>query len=176
MHVEFKKIQEEEVNKLRNIALETFIQSYEHLNTPTNFKWYIERAFTIEKLTEELQNENSYYYFVMLESDIIGYLKLNTGSSQTESYDDEYIEIERIYLDKLYQGKGIGKLMITFALEKAITMNKSKIWLGVWEKNPAAIKFYNKVGFQINGTHIFKFGDEDQTDLLMEMPVSKGKV
>jgi len=57
MNVVFKKIQEQDVNDLRKIALKTFIQSYEHLNTPANFQWYIDRAFTIEKLTEEIKND-----------------------------------------------------------------------------------------------------------------------
>ena len=46
--------------------------------------------------------------------------------------------------------------------------NKSKIWLGVWEKNISAIKFYRKLGFKIFSSHDFQLGDDLQTDLMME--------
>ncbi len=44
---------------------------------------------------------------------------------------------------------------------------KKSIWLGVWEENPKAIRFYEKNGFVPFSRHIFKMGDEEQTDIMM---------
>lgn len=171
MQVSFKPIYEDDIDLLQNIALETFIHSYEHLNSPSNFKWYIDRAFTKEKLLSEIQNEESYYYFALYQNQIAGYLKLNAGSAQTETYSDEYLEIERIYLRSDYHRKGIGRKMMDFVFDTARKMSKSKVWLGVWNQNPSAILFYEHMGFRRNGSHIFKFGDEDQIDLIMEVDI-----
>jgi len=173
MQVVFRPIHEGEVEALRNIALSTFVDSYEHLNTPSNFKWYIDRAFAIKRLLSEIRDEESFYYFVQSENSIVGYLKLNIGSSQTEQFGDEYLEIERIYLDKAHQGKGIGQKMVQFSIEKAKELYKTKIWLGVWDQNPNAIQFYGHIGFRVTGDHVFVFGDEDQIDLIMELNVSE---
>jgi ribosomal protein S18 acetylase RimI-like enzyme len=48
------------------------------------------------------------------------------------------------------------------------------LWLGVWEKNPNAIGFYERLGFKKVGTHAFRFGSEMQTDLLMALPLVLG--
>ena len=171
MQVVIRPIEEKEVDILRDIAIKTFTHSYEHLNTPANFKWYIDRAFTREKLLAELRNPESFYYFIEVEEDYAGYLKLNIENSQTEKFGPAYLEIERIYLDHNFQGKGIGGIMIDFSMEQAKTMGKTRMWLGVWDQNPGAIQFYKRMGFQIVGDHIFTFGDEDQTDFIMEMNV-----
>ena len=84
---------------------------------------------------------------------------------------DDDLEIERIYLIKKFQGKGFGKKMIEFAKEIAIQKKKNRIWLGVWEKNPKAIGFYQKMGFEKIGTHIFKVGEDEQLDYVMKLEV-----
>ena len=43
------------------------------------------------------------------------------------------------------------------------------IWLGVWQENPKAIQFYTKNGFEVFDQHVFKLGDEEQTDFLMRL-------
>lgn len=171
MQVNIRPILVHEIGQLKQIALKTFIDSYERLNTPSEFQKYISSAFTVEKLSAEMKNEESAYYFVLAENKIIGYLKLNIGNSQTEDFSDDYLEIERIYLDTNYHRKGIGKTLIEFALEKGKELQKTKVWLGVWDQNPKAILFYERMGFVKIGNHVFKFGNEDQVDILMEMDI-----
>lgn len=172
MDILFQEIAPEDVHQLRSIALKTFIQSYKHLNTEKNFDWYTSQAFCIEKLLEEIRCEDSFLYFIRNEKNIVGYLKLNINDSQTENHCLDCLEIERIYLSTEFQSKGIGRKMVQFAINKAIALSRTKIWLGVWINNPGAIEFYKKMGFIESGSHIFKFGDEDQIDILMEKSIN----
>jgi ribosomal protein S18 acetylase RimI-like enzyme len=120
-------------------------------------------------LTDEIKNKNSELYFAILNEKAIGYLKLNFGQSQTEIKNDNALEIERIYVLKDFYGKNIGKLLY----EKALSIAKQKkveyIWLGVWEENPRAISFYKKNGFVEFDKHIFKLGEDEQTDIMMKL-------
>jgi ribosomal protein S18 acetylase RimI-like enzyme len=43
--------------------------------------------------------------------------------------------------------------------------------LGVWENNHPAIAFYEHLGFEAFDEHTFRFGDEEQRDLLMRLTV-----
>jgi ribosomal protein S18 acetylase RimI-like enzyme len=91
------------------------------------------------------------------------------GPAQTDIKDANALEIERIYVIKEYQGKKAGQQLY----EKTIQVAKEKmlkyIWLGVWQENPKAIQFYTKNGFEIFDQHVFKLGDEEQTDYLMRL-------
>ncbi|MFP4879762.1 GNAT family N-acetyltransferase [Mammaliicoccus sciuri] len=46
---------------------------------------------------------------------------------------DDYLEVQRLYMYKQYQSKGIGSQLMKKAFEIAKEQQKSKLWLGVWE-------------------------------------------
>lgn len=133
---------------------------------------YLDERFSIEKLTAELNDKNAIFYFAQLENKIVGYLKINFGDSQTELKDDKSLEIERIYVLKEFQGKKIGQILYDKAIEIAKQKDADYIWLGVWEENPRAIKFYKKNGFVEFDKHIFKLGNDEQTDIMMKLKLT----
>lgn len=157
-----------DLDELQSLSLSTFSETYRHLNDPIQFDLYLQKAFSKEQLSTELKNTDSFFYFIQIDSKNVGYLKLNIGKAQSESREDHYLEIERIYLQQEYQGLGFGVKLLHKALEIAKMKSKATIWLGVWEKNPDAIKFYEKMGYRKSGTHTFVIGEERQTDFVME--------
>ena len=157
--------------QLQKIGRLTFFETFAAGNTEENMKNYLEEGFSEVKLSSELADPDSQFYFAILGDDIIGYLKVNFGSSQTELKDISALEIERIYVLKDFHGKKVGQLLYDKAIALAKEMNKKYVWLGVWEENPRAIGFYKKNGFIEFDKHIFKLGDDDQTDIMMRLEI-----
>ncbi|WP_273485297.1 GNAT family N-acetyltransferase [Desulforamulus ruminis] len=116
-------------------------------------KTYLEQAFEINKLRDELSNSSSLFYFLYVDEELAGYLKLNEYEAQTDLNDPQSIEIERIYVTKEFQGKGLGRILLNKAIDTANIRKKSYIWLGVRERNDKAISFYKKNGFYVIGNH-----------------------
>jgi diamine N-acetyltransferase len=167
MTINIKECTVEDSRQLQDISYVTFNETFKHQNSPGNMKAYLERAFNLNQLEKELANISSQFYFVYLNHELAGYLKVNTKDAQTEEMGDEALEIERIYIKREYQKHGLGKYMLNKAIEMAKARNMKKIWLGVWEKNENAIAFYQKMGFVQTGAHSFYMGDEEQRDLIM---------
>ena len=107
-------------------------------------------------------------YFIRRDGEPIGYLKMNVGAAQTEQVDFDGVEIQRIYVRQAFLGKEVGKILLDHALSVARSMGALYVWLAVWEKNPRAIRFYEKNGFEAFGSHLFRLGEEDQTDIMMK--------
>lgn len=128
---------------------------------------YLNEAFNMKKLRIELSNADSSFYFLYSDSDLAGYLKLNEASAQTDIHDRQSLEIERIYIAKEFQGKGLGHYLMDRAIELANSRKKQYVWLGVWEKNKKAIRFYKTSGFYEIGTHSFVMGEDEQTDYIL---------
>jgi diamine N-acetyltransferase len=164
-----KKIAIEDIEELQNVSRMTFSETFAPWNTEKNMKKYLEERFSQEKLTGELENLNSEFYFAILDKSVIGYLKINCGEAQTESFESNSLEIERIYVLKQFHGKKIGQILYDKALEIARERKFRFLWLGVWERNERAIRFYEKNGFIEFEKHIFKLGDEIQTDIMMKI-------
>ncbi len=102
------------------------------------------QAYALEKLTEELKDKETDFFLVSIDQEPAGYLKLNTGTSQSEEMADHFLEIERIYVRKKFKHQGIGTFLLDTAIEKAKEKQKTAIWLGVWEHNDVALAFYRK--------------------------------
>ena len=158
-----------DVEQLQAISRSTFVQTFDEHNDAEDMKAYLDTSFAIDKLTAELSNPNSEFYFAIDNEIIIGYLKVNTGSAQTENKDASAFEIERIYVDQNYLGKKIGQLLFEKAIDLAKVKKASYVWLGVWEENHRALAFYKKNGFIPFDKHIFKLGNDEQTDIMMKL-------
>lgn len=163
-----------DIGQLQKIGRQTFYETFSDSNTEENMISYLEDKFSIEKLSSELNDKNAEFYFAKIDNDVVGYLKLNSGQSQTELKEDKALEVERIYVLKEFHGKKVGQVLYDKAIEIAKQKNADYIWLGVWEENPRAIGFYKKNGFVAFDKHIFKLGSDEQTDIMMKLKLSKG--
>lgn len=167
MSVVINECTREDLKALQEISYNTFNETFSHMNTKENMLAYLENAFNIKRLEEEISNPFSTFFFIYHNGALAGYLKVNTNEAQTEDMGQEALEIERIYIREKFQKHGLGKYLFDKAIEIAMKNNKNKTWLGVWEKNENAIAFYKKLGFVQTGAHSFYMGDEEQTDFIL---------
>lgn len=157
----------EDLVLLQKISTETFTDTFGADNTAEDLAAYLERAYNLEQLKQELTNPDSSFYFIYSGDELAGYLKLNTGAAQSEAMGMDAFEVERIYVRTAFKRRGLGKQLIEFAIQTAVEMGKSTVWLGVWEHNMRALAFYRMLGFEKTGAHSFYMGDDEQIDYIM---------
>ena len=80
-------------------------------------------------------------------------------------------EIERIYLDRRWHGEGVGTALMDLCIAQAARWGCDGVWLDVWQKNPRAIAFYQRVGFTIVAETNFTLGTDVQADWVMARPI-----
>lgn len=214
--IEINRVKLEDLHELCVLSRQTFIDAFKDQNKEENISHFVEGAYTVENIGNQLNNPDSAFYFArpgpfgsisavtgnqeeilgtgpdffqhdspVCSSDFIqrvnsidspennrnpalGYIKINFGASQSDLQDFEALELERIYVDSNQLGKGIGQLLLDKAIEIARKAGLIYIWLGVWEHNLKARRFYAKNGFVQFDQHIFTLGNDDQTDLLLK--------
>jgi diamine N-acetyltransferase len=170
--MKLKKIGLPEIEQLQIIGKQTFVETFAPHNPKENIQTYLEEAFSSDKLTSELANPNTGFYFAILDDKVIGYLKINFKQPKTGSKDKKAMEIERIYVLKEFHGKKIGQVLLDTAFDIAKAAKASYVWLGVWNENLKAINFYKKNHFTETGQHFFKMGNEIQTGIVMTFDIS----
>ena len=167
--IHISKLSLSDLNELKKLSVETFYESFIEANTEENMQQYMGNFFSTEKLAAEMSDPYSEFYFAISNGMAVGYLKINFGKSQTELQDGKGLEIERIYVKGSMQGKKIGQLLFDKALQVARKRDVDYLWLGVWEKNPGAIKFYERNGLVKFASHSFRLGNDLQTDIMMKV-------
>ena len=169
MTIEIIAVVPEDTSALQLISRQTFFETFSASNSEENMKKFLDESYATDKLLAEINNPDSAFYFAVFEKEVIGYLKINFGAAQTEQQHENSMEIERIYVLSSFHGKKVGQLLYDHALQIARDKNVQFVWLGVWEENPRAIQFYKKNGFIEFDKHIFKLGDDLQTDIMMKL-------
>ncbi|OJV17649.1 MAG: GNAT family N-acetyltransferase [Dyadobacter sp. 50-39] len=167
MPVQLIKATINDLETVRQIGIDTFYESFSSLNTEKNMAHYLETGFSLERVASELGDPFSEFHLAYEGDQLIGYLKVNHGPAQSELKDDTALEIERIYVLREWQGLKVGQLFYDKAIEIARARRYAYVWLGVWEKNEKAIGFYKRNGFAEFDKHLFKLGDDIQTDIMM---------
>ena len=168
MDIKIRKCTLKDLNKIIAIGEETYCDTFNQYCRNDVMEAYLREAFDGERINAELKNKNSQFYFAVLETNIVGYIKTNILDTQTDLQEETGMEIERLYVIGAYQRKGIGTKLIKCAIEHAKELNKTYIWLGVWKRNRDAILFYTRQGFIKSGTHSFRMGKEKQVDYIMK--------
>ncbi|MEN9997077.1 MAG: hypothetical protein RI922_67 [Bacteroidota bacterium] len=166
-----RKLTVQDVAALQNISTTTFVDAFGAVNTLEDMALYLSTTFSIECLSAELADERLAYYFAEEDGNPIAYMKLNLGETTEKGIPNPSIELERIYVRASAQGKAVGQALLDFAKQLAKEHHVHYLWLGVWEHNPGAIRFYKRNGFEKFGEHPFILGKDVQNDFLMRLEI-----
>ena len=163
-----RKAEVKELQELLSLAKKIFSETFESANNPSDFKIYMDEAFNEKKIQEEFHEKGSQFYVALESGTIVGYARVRENSEVDSLMGGNHIELQRIYVDTPWQGKGISVELLKKCEEHVMALGKEWIWLGVWEHNPKAQHFYQKHGYEKFSEHRFRLGNDPQTDWLMK--------
>jgi GNAT superfamily N-acetyltransferase len=160
----------EDAKLLTDLSYTTFWDAFAHhpKNAPDDLAHYMRQAFSIEQITAELTSPESIFLIAFIDDKPAGYAKLIVDSIEVGITAENPIELSRLYSQQEYIGKGVGQDLMNACFDRAREDRHDVVWLGVWEFNPRAQRFYEKNGFTVVGRHTFQLGTDPQTDLLMQ--------
>lgn len=158
----------EDAALIAEIGARTFEETFGPDNTPEDMQSYLAKNFTLEQIKSELVDPGSTFLLAYDDEEPIGYAKLKASKAPESVSGPEPVELVRIYVDQNMIGKGYGSALMISCIEQAKHDGYKTIWLGVWEKNEHAIRFYKKWGFTIAGPRVFVLGSDIQNDFIME--------
>ena len=167
--IKTRKATIEDAEMLKDLSFQTFWDAFhEHpKNAPDDLADYMAKAFNLEQIKREISEENNIFLVAEVEGKTAGYVKLILESLEEPIEAEKPIELARLYSHQEFLGKGVGAKLMEESLIFAENECCDAMWLGVWEYNPRAQRFYEKYGFKEIGKHVFQLGSDAQTDLLM---------
>ena len=155
---------------LTELAYTTFWDAFAHhpKNAPDDLNHYMRQAFNVEQIADELADDKNIFLIAEIGDEAAGYSKIIIDNIEPGVTADRPVELSRLYSHQKHLGQGVGQSLMDACFERARVENRDVMWLGVWEYNPRAQRFYEKNGFRVVGSHVFLLGKDAQTDLLMQ--------
>ena len=160
----------DDAKALTDLAYTTFWDAFAHhpKNAPDDLNHYMRQAFSLEQISAELEDDQSIFLIAEIDGEPAGYAKIIIDAIEEGITAMRPIELNRLYSHQQFLGKGIGQALMDACFDRAREDGHDVMWLGVWEFNPRAQRFYEKNGFRVVGSHVFQLGEDPQTDLLMQ--------
>lgn len=152
---------------LAALAERTFRATFGAFNTPANMDAYCSKAYGAEIQASEIANPEIECFVCEGSGALIGYAQLRWRSAPSCVSGKRPAEVQRIYVDVQWQGKGVAQALMSELVAAAARGRADRIWLGVWENNRRAMAFYEKTGFHKVGDHTFQLGDDPQLDWIL---------
>jgi ribosomal protein S18 acetylase RimI-like enzyme len=156
------------------LGLRTFRDSYGPDNDPGTMSDYLGSSFSPEQIASEIASPTAIFLLACRGSHTIGYAKLEVETFPDCVNGPKPIRLVRMYMEQAYIGRGYGTELMKFCLEESCRNGYKIIWLGVWEQNQRAQRFYQRQGFHPVGSQDFIFGREIQKDIIMARVITKG--
>jgi diamine N-acetyltransferase len=166
MDINIRRINNDDVAELSLLARQTFYDTFTGTCTEEDMQSFLDRYFNEEQLCAELADPRTFLFFAESGNLPVAYLQF------AEDYGSfplvkkwKALELKRIYVLKEFHGMGIAQKLMDHIISYAIANGYEVVWLGVWEHNLRAQRFYEKYGFVNSGhTHDFPIGATPQTD------------
>jgi len=153
---------------LAGFAARQFDAAYAEDNAPADMADYCALNFTEPRFAALLADPATRTLVAESRGEPIAYAVVRRSASPPEGVGEvPATELARLYLDAAWHGSGLASAMLAEAERSAIEWRASTVWLTVWSRNPRAIRFYRKHGYDIVGSMQFRLGAELQEDHLM---------
>jgi GNAT superfamily N-acetyltransferase len=152
---------------LAAFAERTFRETYTAYNTRENMERYVADHFGLARQEAELRDPLTITLVAEEDGRPVGYTQLLRRAGPAAVTGARPVEMLRFYVDRPWHGKGVARTLMEAAVSAARSAGADTLWLGVWERNPRAIAFYLKSGFEDVGTQVFVLGADHQRDRVL---------
>ena len=171
--ITIRRASHDDAGIIADLGLRTFVDSFGADNLPENIEAYVESSFALDRIEDELRDLSSRFFLAIDGEKAVGYAKLREGAAPDCVIGSDPVELERIYVDRSVIASGVGSMLMKRCIAEGRRLNHTTLWLGVWDRNERAIRFYEKRGFVSVGSKDFVLGSDVQTDLVMSLALEE---
>ncbi len=167
MSVAYRRATLDDAATLAELGKATFVDTFGHLYKPQDLAIFLTNH-SFESWSNELADPA---FEVLLAEDggrAIGYTKIGPPHLPFEPR-GEAAELRQLYVVEEYKGQGVAGALIDWVIERARASHADHLYLSVFTENHRARRFYERYGFEAEGTYAFMVGSHADEDIVMRL-------
>lgn len=167
MTVTFRTATRADAARLAELGAQTFTDTFGHLYDPADLAIFL-KSHTSEAWAKELADPAFSVRIAELDSRLVGYAKLGPPHLPFEPR-GEAAELRQLYVVEEMKGRGVARELMDWVLQRARDRRADHLYLSVFTDNHRARRFYEKMGFEAEGTYAFMVGNHADEDIVMRL-------
>jgi len=167
--VTIRRADEKDADALALVGAATFLETFAGVLDGDDIVAHCRQQHSPETYTRWLHSPAARLWIVQAVPGAapVGYMVLDRAALPVADLSPTDYEIKRVYLLSRFQGAGVGRRLVSLAVEEARLLGAQRLLLGVYKLNDRAIGFYQKVGFATIGERVFQVGGRGYEDHIM---------
>lgn len=141
--------------------------------TVSDMVMYLAQMYSVDQQEREIADPLGPYLLLEIDGAIAGIARLRIGSQHAQVISTSPLEIQRFYVHGAWHGRGVAHRLMAECIARATAAGATTVWLGVFDQNARAIRFYEKCGFVDVGTATFVLGTDIQSDRVMASAITR---
>ncbi len=158
-----------DVRLISALAITTCYEAYFELDPAHDLADYCFNFLSPEATETEFSDPDSTFLIAEINERAVGFVKLRENKIVECLKGRHAIEVQRIYVLEKLKGRKIGNRLLDAGAAIGRERGYETLWLGVWDKNTAAQKFYERIGMTNVGTTGFTDGKSDFVNFVFAM-------
>lgn len=167
-----RKAEQRDVPELSALATEAYVEAVGHTFRPSDLQAHLDEHFSQASFRRTIDEDTVLLAFV--DDRMVGYVQFGAVKLPVRPPSDSDRELHRLYVDPKMQSHGLGTRLMDAAMEEMRRSGAANVYLDVWEHNDGAIRFYQRYGFEVVGSHriAVESGTTPDRDLIMVCPLA----
>lgn len=141
----FSPVEPTDFDEVRKMAKKIWPEVYRRIISEEQIEYMIERMYSPRIIASEVIESGYFYDWIICNDDRVGFLAYGPVCKGEEC------GLHKLYLLPEVHGAGIGSCALRYIVEKLRLAEVSLLTLRVNRHNAAAIRCYERNGFQITG-------------------------
>jgi diamine N-acetyltransferase len=156
--------------RLAAIGCRLFVEAHDGLVHPSDIGAYVSETFAESLQRSELMQPDSAMWIAeTLEGESAGLAFIRRAVLPIEGESRECFEVAHLYTDRQSQGHRVTATLLATCVSEARAWGGDVLWLGVWDRMPRAISFYQRLGLRVVGAREVVLGSDRQRELLLAL-------
>jgi len=170
--LQVRRARAEDAAELAQLAATAFWDTYREIDDPEDIASYVAEHFSADEMAAVLRAEGSTTLIAEAGGEMAGYAVLRWSEAPACVPAEGAIELARFYLSSRFIGHGHGRRLMQAVHAEARAQAARSMWLGVYDRNLRAVRFYERFGFTHAGGKEFLFAGKVYVDPVYAMAVT----
>jgi len=167
MSVAYRTATMRDAEALADLGAATFTATFGHLYDPNDLETFLQNH-SPDNWEKELDDPAFEVRVAEVDGRLVGYAKLGPPHLPFEPR-GEAAELRQLYVLDEMKGQGVAHALIEWVIDRARDRRADHLYLSVFTDNHRARRFYEKFGFEPEGTYAFMVGSHADEDVVMRL-------
>ena len=168
--IDYRDARPEDGAELDAMARTVWLETFGHSGSPEDIAAYLAKAYGPSgDLIRHLSDPAHRFRLATADGAIVGYAKLSLPWLPEGTFGSKARQLSQLYVSREHRGGGVAGALMDWTIARARADGADELLLTVWEHNPRAQRFYERIGFVHVGDYDFPMGEQIDRDLIMRL-------